>query len=93
MHRPFIVCRPCFRSCTAAGGDASAGSEQLRQLPAGVSEVAVHPAIVYDGLRGYGGAYIDERTDELAVVLDPRVRDAIEEEKIELASFTVFHDG
>ncbi len=44
----------------------------LRQLPVGISEVAVHPAIVDDGLRNYGGAYIDERADELAVVLDPR---------------------
>ena len=46
----------------------------LRRLPAGISEVVVHPGIVDDDLRRSGGGYIDERASELQVLLDPRVR-------------------
>lgn len=61
----------------------------LRQLPAGVSEVVVHPAVVDDGLRGSGGAYVDERAEELAVLTEPRVLEAVAAEHVELASFLV----
>lgn len=63
--------------------------EMLRQLPPGVSEVVVHPGIVDDGLRSSGGSYIDERAEELAVLLDPRVRAAVAAENVELASFAL----
>lgn len=63
--------------------------ELLKRLPPGISEVVVHPGIVDDGLRNSGGAYIEERAEELAVLLDPRVREAVVEHNVELASFTV----
>lgn len=84
LHAPELFIDGYFRHATVENFIA-----MLRQLPVGISEVAVHPAIVDDGLRNYGGAYIDERADELAVVLDPRVRAAVSEEDIQLASFRV----
>lgn len=60
----------------------------LRQLPVGVSEVAVHPGIVDDGLRRSGGSYIEERAAELDVLLDPRVREAFATENVQSAGFS-----
>lgn len=62
----------------------------LRQLPAGVSELLTHPGVVDDGLRRSGGAYINERAVELAVLTDPWVRRAVADENVELASFRIF---
>lgn len=50
--------------------------DMLRQLPPGVHEVAVHPAIVDDRLRELSPEYAEARENELAVLLDPRVREA-----------------
>lgn len=60
----------------------------LRHLPVGVSEVVVHPAVVDDGLRRSDGNYIEERADELDVLLDPRVREAFAAENVQPATFS-----
>ena len=55
----------------------------LRELPPGMTELACHP-----GNRGGGDpAYDEERALELEVLVDPRVREALVEEGIELRSF------
>jgi predicted glycoside hydrolase/deacetylase ChbG (UPF0249 family) len=61
----------------------------LRQLPPGVSEVAVHPGIVDDQLRTLGGDSVEEREAELAVLLDPRVREALATHEVTLADFSL----
>ncbi len=60
----------------------------LKQLPPGISELVVHPAIVDDGLRRWGGSYIRRRADELAMLTDPRVREALAESRVELVDFS-----
>lgn len=62
----------------------------LRTLPTGVSELGCHP--------GKGGdtnsMYRDERGQELDVLCDPRIREAIAAEKIHLISYhDVGHSG
>lgn len=52
--------------------------DMLRQLPPGVHEVAVHPAIVDDQLRQLDPEHGETRASELAVLLDPRVREAFD---------------
>ncbi len=59
----------------------------LAQLPVGVTEVAVHPGLVDEGLRALGGGYVRQREAELAVLLDRRVRTAIEAEGVQLVTF------
>jgi predicted glycoside hydrolase/deacetylase ChbG (UPF0249 family) len=57
--------------------------EIVRTIPAGVTELGCHP-----GLRGDApGMYVAERDEEVRALCDPRVRAAIEEERIELMSF------
>lgn len=65
----------------------------LRQLPEGVSELVVHPAVVDEDLRRSGAAYVEERETELAVLTDPRVRAAVARHGIELASYHVLREG
>jgi len=60
----------------------------IRQLPPGVSEVAVHPAIVDDQLHSVGAIYVEERAEELSVLLDPRVRDAFIEYNVQPVDFS-----
>jgi predicted glycoside hydrolase/deacetylase ChbG (UPF0249 family) len=56
----------------------------LRSLEEGITELGCHPA------KGVppGTSYAYERTLELAALCDPEVRDAIEQEQIELTSFS-----
>ncbi len=55
----------------------------LRGLPAGTTELGCHPGLEGDAQ----GMYIAEREREVAVLCDPRVREAIDAEGIELMSF------
>jgi predicted glycoside hydrolase/deacetylase ChbG (UPF0249 family) len=59
----------------------------LEQLPPGISEVMVHPAIVDDELRNIQDEYLEAREVELNVLLDPRVREALDEYQIRLIDF------
>lgn len=61
--------------------------DMLRQLPPGVSEVAVHPAIVDDQLRELDAEYGEARANELAVLLDPTVREALALFDVQLVDF------
>ncbi len=60
----------------------------LRQLPPGSSEVMVHPAIVDEQLRQLGAGYVAERAQELVVLLDPRVREALAAYHVQLVNFS-----
>jgi chitin disaccharide deacetylase len=60
----------------------------LALLPPGVSEVLVHPGLVDAQLRVLGGRYVAQRESELAVLLDPRVRQACTVYGIELVDFS-----
>ncbi|MBI3969859.1 MAG: ChbG/HpnK family deacetylase [Chloroflexi bacterium] len=60
----------------------------LKQLPPGVGEMMVHPAMVDDPLRALGGGYVAQRETELAVLLDPRVREAVATYRVELVDFS-----
>ena len=60
----------------------------LAQLPPGISEVMVHPAIVDDDLRELEDEYLGAREIELNILLDSRVRRAIEINQIQLISFS-----
>lgn len=64
----------------------------LEQLPKGISEVAVHPGLADDELRSRGGGYADLREQELAVLVDPRVREACTARRVRLASYAVFEE-
>jgi chitin disaccharide deacetylase len=55
----------------------------IRGLPDGITELSCHPAIGDDS----GSPYRRERELEVDALCDPRVRDAIAEEGIELRSF------
>jgi predicted glycoside hydrolase/deacetylase ChbG (UPF0249 family) len=58
--------------------------ELIESLPEGWTELGCHPGIaVEDGESSYGL----ERELELQALCDPRVKEAIEEEKVELRSF------
>jgi predicted glycoside hydrolase/deacetylase ChbG (UPF0249 family) len=58
--------------------------EILRSLSAEITELACHPAETVD----FTSMYADERPRELATLCHPRVLAAIEEEGVELVSFT-----
>lgn len=60
----------------------------LQQLPPGVSEVEVHPGMVDGQLRSLGGGYVEQREVELAVLLNPRVRDAFATHHVKPVSFS-----
>jgi predicted glycoside hydrolase/deacetylase ChbG (UPF0249 family) len=57
--------------------------ETVRALPAGVTELACHPAAEVDHPSTYGG----ERIQEVEALCDPRVRAAIEDCGVALGSF------
>jgi predicted glycoside hydrolase/deacetylase ChbG (UPF0249 family) len=59
----------------------------LDRLPEGISEVMVHPAIVDDELRDIQDEYLEAREVELNVLLDPRVREELDEYQIRLIDF------
>jgi len=60
----------------------------LRQWPPGVSEVPVHVAMVDEQLRRLEGCYVEQRAAELAVVLDPQLREALETDSGKLVDFS-----
>lgn len=60
----------------------------LEQLPEGTSELMCHAGLVDDELRSCGDSYIDQREKELAILLDPTVREAIQRFGIELVNFS-----
>jgi chitin disaccharide deacetylase len=55
----------------------------IETLPAGVTELACHPAAEHD----HDSAYGDERVRELETLCDPRVRAAIDRSDVDLRSF------
>jgi predicted glycoside hydrolase/deacetylase ChbG (UPF0249 family) len=61
----------------------------LWTLPAGVTELACHPAAATD----FDSTYRDERIVELESLCDPRVRAAIKKSGVELRSFRDFASG
>jgi len=65
----------------------------LRQLPPGVSEIVMHPAILDDQLQALGGGYVEQRADELAMLTDPRVRAAFEQYHITPVDFSFVQRG
>lgn len=58
----------------------------LRELPDGVTEMACHPAAVPESTS----VYRNERVIEYETLCDPRLREALKAEKIELRSFRDF---
>lgn len=58
-------------------------SEILRELPPGITELGCHPGEGVD----IESSYREEREIELDVLCDPRVREAVERERIVLCSF------
>ena len=57
--------------------------EVIAALPPGVTELGVHPGLG----RDTGSIYEEEREQEVAILCDPRVREALEREHVELRSF------
>jgi predicted glycoside hydrolase/deacetylase ChbG (UPF0249 family) len=57
--------------------------EVIEALPAGVTELACHPAAEHDHDSDYG----EERIQELETLCDPRVREAIDRSGVDLRSF------
>jgi chitin disaccharide deacetylase len=55
----------------------------IETLPAGVTELACHPAAEHD----HDSAYAEERIRELETLCDPRVRAAIDRSGVDLRSF------
>jgi predicted glycoside hydrolase/deacetylase ChbG (UPF0249 family) len=56
----------------------------VRGLPAGVTELACHPGLGDDS----GSSYDRERTQEVEILCDPRVRETIVQEGVALRSFS-----
>ena len=81
-----------FRGLGMMGGRLSTESlcEALRALPPGVTELMVHPAEPDSALEAFTSS-VDHRADELAVLLDPKVRRVIAEEDIHLSDFASSH--
>ena len=61
----------------------------IRTLPAGVTELACHPAAAPD----MDSSYREERLVELKILCDPRVRTALSNSAVELRSFRDFAGG
>ena len=57
--------------------------EIIRDLPAGVTELACHPGLGGDS----GSTYDSERAEEVEILCDPQVREALAHEGVELRSF------
>jgi predicted glycoside hydrolase/deacetylase ChbG (UPF0249 family) len=57
--------------------------ELIESLPEGWTELGCHPGVGVEDESSYG----PERERELHILCDPRVRAAVEEEKVELRSF------
>jgi chitin disaccharide deacetylase len=61
--------------------------EEVPRLVAGVSEVFAHPVLNSEELRGYDASHADIRVHDAACLLDPTVRQLLDEHGIVLASF------
>jgi len=60
----------------------------IEQLPPGVSEVASHPGRVDEALHHAGRGYVEQRAAELDVLVDPRVKEALERCQVRLVDFS-----
>jgi predicted glycoside hydrolase/deacetylase ChbG (UPF0249 family) len=92
---PLRHCTPTVRYCGEFYGQCADGAtlpeaitvtgllQLLARLPAGVTELACHPAESVD----FTSMYATERTTELHSLCDPRVRIALAEQGIRLLSF------
>lgn len=58
----------------------------LKNLPQGFSEFVVHPAYVDDELRRYS-SYINQREQEMALLLDERFRSALRDSDVHLSGY------
>ncbi|MGH9775993.1 MAG: carbohydrate deacetylase [Candidatus Acidiferrales bacterium] len=65
----------------------------LASLPEGTSELMCHPGYNDDALRATGTRLAAEREVELAALLDPSVRRAVQENGIALATYREFNDS
>lgn len=65
----------------------------LERLPGGISELVVHPGRVDEDLRRLGAGYIEERETELAVLTDPRLREACAAAGVRLAGYEVLRSA
>ena len=63
--------------------------EIIEQLPPGITELACHPGLGDDS----GSVYERERTQEVEVLCDPAVREALEREHVVLRSFAHLASG
>ncbi len=60
----------------------------IEQLPPGVSEVACHPGLMDAELRQAGDGYVEARSAEVDVLVDPRVKEALERCQVRLVNFS-----
>lgn len=60
----------------------------IEQLPPGISEVPCHPGLVDEALRHSGYGYVEIRAAELKVLLDPRVKAALQQCQVTLVNFS-----
>ncbi len=65
----------------------------LRQLPPGLSELVVHPALEHQELYSMVEGYRAERARELKVLLDPRARAEVDRQAIHLTDFSSVRRG
>lgn len=67
--------------------------EALGALAEGTTEFMVHPGVVDDELRRLCPDFSEPRAQELAVLTDPRLREAMPQLPVELVDYRVFHQG
>jgi hypothetical protein len=61
--------------------------EELPNLPAGVTEIFAHPVLDGEELRGYDLVNTDIRIHDAACVIDPTVRELIEQQGFKRISY------
>jgi predicted glycoside hydrolase/deacetylase ChbG (UPF0249 family) len=95
LHVPVRQCDPVVGYCGGFYGQTDEGEpcaeilsvegllRILRELPRGITELGCHPG----DDSNLDSAYRDERTQEVRILCDPRVRDALPALDIELRSF------
>ena len=70
------------------GGQDLVGYRRIFEgLPAGTSEVSVHPACVDQGLRSTPFKFVEQREVELRALVHPELRTCIERQGIELVTY------
>jgi predicted glycoside hydrolase/deacetylase ChbG (UPF0249 family) len=60
--------------------------EILEGIPAGITEVMCHPAVIDEELQA-GSSYVAEREEELALLTDPEIRACVDHQGLELIHF------